>query len=152
MAGLFYAWRNLIFASLSLGLAGLMDAVDGALARMEGKATPFGGILDSVSDRYADALVLTGLALYLPEHLLVVIAALVGSLLVSYTRARAELEMERCDVGAGERAERLVILLLGSLLEAGGVEKAVYWALVLLAFIAHLTVLQRLWHARKTLG
>ncbi len=153
IAGLMYASSNLIFALLSLALSSVLDAADGAVARLSNRVSAFGGFLDSLTDRYSDAVILAGIAVYLQGHYLLVIAVLVGSLLVSYTRARSEMEIEgKCDVGYGERAERLIIIMAATIAEVIVPSlNAVYWALVVLAVLTHFTVVQRIWHTYKVL-
>jgi len=136
----------LLLATVLLLFSGFCDALDGVVARLFGQATVFGGFLDSVLDRYADAAVYFGIILGgLCTYLLWGLIAIVGSLLVSYSRARAEasgIKME--SIGLAERAERMVILLVASLI-------GVFWhpmtvmsaAIVLLAVLSNLTVLQR---------
>ncbi|HJO04843.1 MAG TPA: CDP-alcohol phosphatidyltransferase family protein [Acidobacteriota bacterium] len=131
-------------------LGGLLDLIDGAVARAYGTTTEFGGVLDSVVDRASDTLVHIGVVYHfhtLDEPLFVVLSAvsLGGSLGVSYTRARAENVIPECRVGFTERGERLVLLMLG--LFAGRLAQAV----TLLAFLAWLTTVQRLLHAYRIL-
>jgi CDP-diacylglycerol--glycerol-3-phosphate 3-phosphatidyltransferase len=105
-----------------------------------------------MSDRYSDSIVLIGIALYLSGHYLLIFIVIVGTLMVSYTRARSEMEIEQCDVGFGERAERLIIIIGATFLETvnSGLN-VLYWALVLLAILTHATVAQRIWHTYKVL-
>ncbi len=148
-----YASDNLIFALLTLTIGSILDATDGAVARLSNKVSAFGGFMDSLTDRYSDAIILVGIAVYLQDHYLLIITVLVGSLLVSYTRARAEMEISgKCDVGYGERAERLIIIMTATLVEATTPAlNAIYWALVVLAVLTHFTVAQRIWHTYKVL-
>jgi len=142
-------WQNrallLVLAFVLLLLSGFCDALDGIVARLFGQTTVFGGFLDSVLDRYADAAVYIGIILGGLCNVLWGLIAMVGSLLVSYSRARAEatgIKME--SVGLAERAERMIILLVATLI-------AVFWqpatvmnvAVILLAILSNLTVLQR---------
>lgn len=152
-AGFLYATGNILGATFVLIVASVLDVVDGALARMTGQVTAFGGFLDSVTDRLSDALILGGIALYLQSFELVFVV-LVGSFLVSYTRARAEMEIEKCDVGVGERADRLIILIAASIVEGLQLISAsvIYLALMLLAFLTYFTVMQRIWYTYKTLN
>ena len=144
----------LLAAALSLLASGFFDALDGVLARVYGQVTLFGGFLDSILDRYADALVLIGiilgwLATDSPLWLLVGLTALVGSLMVSYARARAEaagIKMET--VGLAERAERIIILAFASFLTLVW-RDALRWSVCLLAFLTNLTALQRVVYFRK---
>jgi len=144
----------LVSAALLLLASGFLDALDGVLARVYGQVTQFGGFLDSLLDRYADALVLVGitvgwLATDSPLWLLAGLAAVTGSLLVSYSRARAEAAGVRMEgVGLAERAERIIILVFASLLNLLW-RDALRWSVVLLAVLTNLTVLQRAVHVRK---
>lgn len=153
IAGIMYAKHNLIFASLALIFSSLFDVADGAVARLNKQVSAFGGFFDSLSDRYSDAVVLIGIALYLENHYLLVFVVLIGSYLVSYSRARAELEIKKCDVGIGERAERLVILIVATIIQASNIimANAIYWALIVLAVITHFTVIQRIWYTYNVL-
>ena len=150
LSALAYAkWQGysltLLLAAVLLLLSGFCDALDGIVARLYGQATVFGSFLDSVLDRYADAALYIGIivgGLCIPFWGMI---ALIGSLLVSYSRARAEAAGTRMEsVGLVERAERMIILLVASLV-------AVFWqptivmnvGVFLLAILSNLTVLQR---------
>ncbi len=140
----------LIAATIFLLASGFCDALDGALARIYGETTVFGGFLDSLLDRYVDAIILGGIILGGLCHPFWGLAALIGSLLVSYVRARAEaagVKMET--VGIAERAERLIILTVASLLNVIWLE-ALGWSIILLAILTNLTVLQRVIYFRKS--
>ena len=131
----------------------LLDVLDGALARASGKGTPFGAFLDSTLDRISEVLVLGAIALVFARDgrtwaLAATIAAIAGSFLVSYTRARAEALGLRGDVGLGSRAERVVVISAGLILAPWGV---LPWAIVLLAATAWLTVTQRVLSVRAQL-
>jgi archaetidylinositol phosphate synthase len=143
-----FAYGNLVYAFMLLFLGSLFDVLDGAVAKAQRKVTKFGGYLDSVADRYADAFILIGIAMYLNEHHVLIMVVIVGSILVSYSRARAETVIDKCDVGLAERSERLIILMVATLLAIAGVN-LFYEALVLLAVLTHLTVLQRILYTRK---
>ena len=132
-----------ILAPLLLLASGFCDAIDGAIARLYGEATIFGGFLDSLLDRYADAIIFCGILLGGLCDPFWVLTALVGSLLVSYARARAEaagVKMET--VGIAERAERLIILATASFLSIAWLQ-ALGWGVAILAILTNLTVLQR---------
>jgi archaetidylinositol phosphate synthase len=151
------AWQThtlyLSLAAFLLLLSGFCDALDGALARLHCEATAFGGFLDSLLDRYADAVVYTAIVLGGLSDLLWGLAALIGSLLVSYSRARVEatgIEME--SVGVAERAERMIILITASIVATFWQTRLIMNAtIVLLAVLSNLTVLQRASHAYKRL-
>ncbi len=140
----------LIAATIFLLASGFCDALDGALARIYGETTAFGGFLDSLLDRYVDAVVLGGIILGKLCDPFWGLAALIGSLLVSYVRARAEaagVKMET--VGIAERAERLIILAVASLLSVIWLD-ALGWSIILLAILTNLTVLQRVIYFHKS--
>jgi CDP-diacylglycerol--glycerol-3-phosphate 3-phosphatidyltransferase len=131
----------------------VLDILDGALARAGGKATPFGAFIDSTTDRIGEGMVLAAIAYVFARHdqdvfVVVAVAAVAGSFLVSYTRARAEAIGLKGDVGIGSRAERVVVITAGLVLAPWGV---LPWAIALLAATAWVTVLQRVLHVRKQL-
>jgi CDP-diacylglycerol--glycerol-3-phosphate 3-phosphatidyltransferase len=132
----------------------LLDILDGALARVGGKSTPFGAFIDSTTDRVGEGAMLAAIALVFARHnrdwaVVVAVAAVVGSFLVSYTRARAEALGLKGDVGLGSRAERVVLLTAGLVFAPWG---GLPWAIVVLAATAWLTVIQRILHVRKQLS
>jgi CDP-diacylglycerol--glycerol-3-phosphate 3-phosphatidyltransferase len=140
-------------AAVVFVVGSLLDILDGALARAGGKTTPFGAFLDSTTDRISEGFMLTSIAYVLarqhhPVFVAVAVAAVAGSFLVSYTRAKAETLGLRGDVGIGSRAERVVVITGGLVLAPWGV---LPWALVLLAATAWITVGQRVLHVRKQL-
>lgn len=152
----YVAWQAhtlcLLVATILLLLSGFCDALDGAIARLHAETTLFGGFLDSMLDRYADAIVYTGIIIGGLSDVPWGLAALIGSLLVSYTRARAEaagIKME--SIGLAERAERMIILAAASL-------AAIFWlpalniGVISLALLSNMTVLQRSLHVYRKLG
>jgi CDP-diacylglycerol--glycerol-3-phosphate 3-phosphatidyltransferase len=133
----------------------ILDILDGALARAGGKATPFGAFLDSTTDRIGEGAMLGAIALVFHRHdhpvaIALTFAAVVGSFLVSYTRAKAEALGLRGDVGLGSRAERVVVITAGLVFAPISI-----WLLVgaigLLTATAWLTVVQRILHVRRQL-
>jgi CDP-diacylglycerol---glycerol-3-phosphate 3-phosphatidyltransferase len=131
----------------------VLDILDGALARAGGKTTPFGSFLDSTTDRVGEGAMLGAIALIFSRQgnevaLGATIAAVAGSFLVSYTRAKAEALGLRGDVGFGSRAERVIVITAGLVLAPWG---ALQWAIYLLTVTAWLTVLQRILHVRTQL-
>jgi CDP-diacylglycerol--glycerol-3-phosphate 3-phosphatidyltransferase len=134
-----------------LALAGLFDFFDGALARAAGQVSPFGAFLDSVVDRYSDLIVLFG-ALVLYHRLgdltgaSLTMLALAGTVMVSYTKARAQSVGVDCQIGLMERPERLIVLIGGA---AFGVLTP---AMAALAVLANLTALQRIWYTRRAIN
>jgi CDP-diacylglycerol--glycerol-3-phosphate 3-phosphatidyltransferase len=131
----------------------VLDILDGALARRSGKGTPFGAFLDSTTDRISEGFMLGAIALVFAREenelaLGVAIAAIAGSFLVSYTRARAEALGLKGDVGIGSRAERVVVITAGLVLAPWGL---LSWAIYLLAATAWITVAQRVLSVRAQL-
>ncbi len=140
---------QLVAAGLVVLLAGFFDILDGALARRTNRVTRFGAVLDSTLDRLAEAALLLGiLFLYARERsvgeILLVGITLLGSLLVSYVRARAEGLGLECQVGLFTRAERVGVLALGLLLSRVG--HALVIALMVIAIFSFITVAQRLFY------
>jgi CDP-diacylglycerol---glycerol-3-phosphate 3-phosphatidyltransferase len=131
----------------------VLDILDGALARATGKGTPFGAFIDSTTDRIGEAAMLGAIGLVFMRDgkewaLAVTFAAMAGSFLVSYTRARAEALGLRGDVGLSSRAERVVIISAGLILAPWGF---LPWAISILAASAWITVLQRALSVRAQL-
>jgi CDP-diacylglycerol--glycerol-3-phosphate 3-phosphatidyltransferase len=127
--------------------AGFVDILDGALARRIGLVTPFGGVLDSTLDRLSDAALLVAVWVFLGDtfwQVLLVFLALVGSLLVSYVRARAEAAGMDCQRGLFTRAERIIVLALGLLLSS--LTNALVIALAIIVVFSFFTVGQRLFY------
>ena len=153
----FFENRNEIvfywLGALLFVVGSLLDILDGALARTSGKGTPFGAFLDSTTDRVSEGTMLGAIALVFSRHgnevaLAFAFAAVAGSFLVSYTRARAEALGLRGDVGIGSRAERVVVITAGLVLAPWG---ALPIAIYLLAATAWITVVQRVLHVRTQL-
>ena len=147
-AGAFIA-GHLRSAGMLLVLAGLCDLLDGSLARASGQVTAFGAFLDSVIDRYSDLVVLLGIVVLFARTpnargALVAMAGLVGSVMVSYTKARAASIGIECNVGVMERPERMICLIAGALLDQ------LELALWVLAILANVTALQRIVVTRRT--
>ena len=135
-------------AGLLLIVAGLCDFFDGAVARVSGQVTTFGAFLDSVIDRYSDLVVMLGIVVLFARTphargAVVAMAGLMGSMMVSYTKARAESVGVTCTVGLMERPERLICLIAGALLNL--LEPALW----VLAVLSNLTALQRIAFTRR---
>ncbi len=130
-------------------VAGLFDLLDGALARSTKQATRFGAVLDSVVDRISEAAILCGLLIwYIPQEetsleIVSIFIVLIGSFLVSYIRARAEGLGWQCQVGLFTRAERVIVLAVGLLVNQ------VFAALCILVVFVLITVVQRLVYLKK---
>lgn len=171
-AALLYGMGVFIWAGCILILAGTCDVLDGQLARQAGRTSRFGAFLDSTLDRFSEIIIFLGLAWYFsggnlspasvgrsgpgahsPVTVLFIVLAVGGSLMVSYTRARAEGLGLECKVGFMQRPERITLLIIGSLLapipKVGLVAMKV--CLFLLAFLSTLTALQRMIHVNRLL-
>ncbi len=139
---------HLLIAGLVVLIAGFFDMLDGALARRTNQATPFGAILDSTLDRLSEAVLLLGILVFYAREpsitgTLLVGAALIGSLLVSYIRARAEALGLECQAGLFTRAERVIVLALGLLLSQ--IDYAfLFIALAIIVALSFFTAGQRL--------
>jgi CDP-diacylglycerol--glycerol-3-phosphate 3-phosphatidyltransferase len=154
-------WEGLMFlGGVAFIVGSIMDTLDGRYSRMSGKGTPFGAFLDSTLDRLEEGIVLTAVAGYFALHgdrvaAAAVVVAVLASLMVSYTRARAEALGVECKVGLATRPVRVVILSIGlvfakgaSLGNFGLLKPAVY----VLAVLSLITVAQRIWHVRGALA
>ena len=152
--------RLFFLAGLVFIIGSVCDTLDGRYSRMSGKGTPFGAFLDSTLDRMEEGIVLTAVGAYFAakhDELAVaaVVAAVLFSLMVSYTRARAEALGVECKVGIASRAVRVVILSIGLLFARGAslgdfqlLEASVY----VLAGLAIITTFQRIFHVRRQLS
>ena len=142
------ASSHFILGGVLVLASGLFDLLDGALARLTGQTTSFGAILDSTVDRISEAAILCGLLIwYIPKEakieIVLIFAVLIGSFLISYIRARAEGLGLQCQVGLFTRAERVIVLSIGLLINQ------VFIALCVLAVFSYITVVQRLLYLWK---
>jgi CDP-diacylglycerol--glycerol-3-phosphate 3-phosphatidyltransferase len=153
----YFSYRHghaFFWAAAALFVAGsLLDILDGALARASGKVSPFGAFIDSTTDRVSEAFTLGAMLLVFARgHALfsvgLTLAAILGSFLVSYTRARAEMLGLRGDVGVGDRATRVVVITAGLVLAPWGV---LPWAIAVLTALAWYTVILRALFVRSQL-
>ena len=140
----------LVTAGIVYLVAGTLDLLDGALARLTRMSTPFGAFLDSTLDRISEGIVFAAVAYYFAHRgqaweASLVVLALLGSLLVSYTRARAEALGAKCKVGVMTRAERVILVALGLLFAS--LPLAIYILVALTGF----TVAQRILHTSRQL-
>lgn len=148
LAALAFAWERERLAGGLLILSGLFDFFDGSLARLSGQVTPFGAFLDSVIDRYSDLVVLLGLILLFIRvgkfrEILLTMVVLVGTVMVSYTKARAQSIGVACEIGLMERPERQICLIAGALLN---LLPLALWAL---AILVNFTAVQRIVFTRQ---
>ncbi len=153
----FYPRGELLTGTLVIAVLVLADAIDGTMARLSGRSSPWGAFLDSVLDRVADAAVLSGLALWLAGlgelwGVAFTLAALALGQIVSYTRARAEGLGAQAALGVAERAERLIIVLVSAgVVGLGAPVQVLVVAMAVLAVLSAVTVLQRFVAVRRQL-
>jgi CDP-diacylglycerol--glycerol-3-phosphate 3-phosphatidyltransferase len=146
-----FAVGNFRTGALIIFFAGFLDMLDGQVARRQNRVTAFGAFYDSTLDRYADMALYMGLLVYYSvsgrtPYVVLAAVATAGSVMVSYTRARAESLIPLCKVGFMERPERLVLLIIGGMFNRMG---AVLWVI---AVISTITVIHRIfytWHETR---
>ena len=151
--------RLFFLAGVAFIVGSIMDTLDGRYSRMSGKGTQFGAFLDSTLDRLEEGIVLTAVGAYFASQndqaaVAAVVAAVLFSLMVSYTRARAEALGVQCKVGLATRPVRVVILSIGLVLARGasiGHFELLVPAVYVLAALSLVTVGQRIWHVRQEL-
>ena len=152
--------RMFFLAGIAFIIGSIMDTLDGRYSRMSGKGTPFGAFLDSTLDRLEEGIVLTAVAAYFASRndqvaVAAVVIAVLGSLMVSYTRARAEALGVACTVGLATRPVRVVILSIGLVFAKGasiGHFELLAPAVYVLAALTAVTMLQRILYVRKELN
>ncbi len=143
-----------LVGGIAFAVGSICDTLDGRYARVSGKGTPFGAFLDSTLDRVEEGVVLAAVAANFSQGgddvaVAAVVVAVVASLMVSYTRARAEALGVECKVGIADRTVRAMILSAGLILaDLGLIKPAVY----VLGVLALVTVVQRIWHVRGALA
>ena len=153
----FFRLGHFFYAGLMVILAGICDVLDGRLARETKQITKFGALMDSTIDRYSEVLMFLGIAIFFHDKqsyiIYLIIFAITGSFMVSYTRARAEGLGIDCKIGLMQRPERVTYLAIGSLL--GSIPKTKYIFLILaiwfIAIFANITVVQRIIFIRNRL-
>ncbi len=144
-AAYLFAYGYFRWAGLTIILAAIFDLTDGPVARLSRRVTSFGGFFDSVLDRYSDLCLLIGLLVFYGRvnrfwYVTLVAVAMIGSVMTSYTRARAENLIPSCKVGFLERPERVVLIIIGALFDRMA---PVLWVIVVLS---NLTVIHRVIH------
>ncbi len=142
LAAYLFAYGYFRWAGGMVFLAGLFDMLDGRVARLSNRVTPFGGFFDSVLDRYSDLCLMIGLLVFYGRinrfwYVTLVALVMIGSVMVSYTRARAENLISTCKVGFLERPERMVLILIGAFFDRMA---PVLW---IIAVLSTLTVIHR---------
>ena len=144
------AFGNFALGGILIILAGILDGLDGTLARLTNQATQFGAFLDSTTDRFAEGAIFLGILYAFLQRgqtwvAYLVFVAFLGSVMVSYARARAEGVGVECREGWLTRFERIAILVLGLILTAFFGDAALLIALGLIALFANVTAIQRMW-------
>ncbi len=144
LAGILIAIGELLWGGLLAMLVGPLDALDGVMARLRNESSSYGAFIDSISDRYSEIFLFGGLAVYFvrmnnPGSTLLVFFAAVGSIMVSYARARAEAVGFSAKIGLLSRAERYIILIPGIIFNYLNI------SLWILAILTHFTAIQRIW-------
>ena len=160
VAAVLVTQRLFFLAGIAFILGSIADTLDGRYSRMSGKGTPFGAFLDSTLDRIEEGVVLCAVAAYFAASgdevaVAAVVATVLGSLMVSYTRARAEALGVQCTVGLATRAVRVVILAVGLVFAKGaslGDFELLKLAIYLMAALTMVTVVQRVFHVRRELN
>jgi len=142
-----FAMGQFKMGGVLLIITGLFDMVDGMVARTANAATPFGAFFDSIMDRYSDLILYLGLIIYYGRedrmnYVVLVGVVMMGSVLTSYARARAECLIPKCKVGFLERPERIVLLIIGSFYFMD----PVLWVI---AVLANWTVIHRILYTRS---
>lgn len=160
LAAVLVVERLFFLAGIAFIIGSIMDTLDGRYSRMSGKGTPFGAFLDSTLDRLEEGIVLIAVAAYFASQsdqvaVAAVVAAVLGSLMVSYTRARAEALGVACQVGLATRPVRVVILSVGLVFARGaslGHFSLLAPAVYLLAGLTIITMIQRIAHVHRALA
>lgn len=140
--------QNLLIGGVLILCGGFFDMLDGVIARVNMRATNFGAFLDSVLDRYSDAFVLLGFSWYFLKNNMITgiflcFGTLIGALIISYAKARAEGLGEDCQTGLMERPERVLLMAFAALT---GWVSLIMWIMLVLT---HITVIQRIYHVWK---
>lgn len=152
-AGFFFAWEKPWPAALFVLLCGLFDILDGKVAANSGRRSLFGAIFDSSLDRYSEFFIYLGLAYYLRHHwgLWLIFFTLLGSFMVSYTRARAEGLGMASNIGLMQRAERMILLIAGAIAGAifANLRTSMIAVLIIITVASHITAWQRIFYVRQ---
>jgi len=142
--------HNLLLGGILILFGGVFDRLDGIIAKVNNRATDFGAFLDSVTDRYSDSFLLLGFSWYFIKMgsvlgLFLSIGTMVGSLITSYARARAEGLGRQCYVGLMERPERIILMAFGA------ITGLILPVMGLMLLLTHVTVVQRIYHVWKVM-
>ncbi|MCX7816540.1 MAG: CDP-alcohol phosphatidyltransferase family protein [Syntrophales bacterium] len=150
IAAVFIVQERFFLGGLCLMVSGFFDLVDGAVARSTNRVSSFGGVLDSVLDRYSDLLVTIAIAVSFirkGDQFLAAVSliAVMGVAIIPYVKARANAEGITCEVGILERAERIILLLVGLMVDLLSL------TMIVMAVLSHVTVMQRVLHVKRFL-
>jgi CDP-diacylglycerol--glycerol-3-phosphate 3-phosphatidyltransferase len=152
-AGIFFAAGQPVWATVMIFFCGLFDILDGKVAIQTDRTSLFGAIFDSTLDRYSEFFIYFGLAYYFKEHwaLWILFWTFLGSTMVSYTRARAEGLGIDCKVGFMQRAERMILLSLGSVVGSlfNIFDQVIIGVLIFITLVSNFTALQRTFYVKK---
>lgn len=152
-AGVLFALARPLWAGIVIILCGFFDLLDGQVAAKTNKKSLFGAIFDSTLDRYSEFFIYLGIAYYFRHHwaLWLCFFTFFGSYMVSYTRARAEGLGVECQIGIMQRAERLGLLAIGSVLGAlfSAFDTVMIAVLITIAVVSNITAFQRIYHVKK---
>jgi phosphatidylglycerophosphate synthase len=140
--------KNLVAGGILILCGGFFDMLDGVIARVNNRTTNFGAFLDSVLDRYSDAFLLLGFSVHFFKNDLIsgvflCFGTMIGALIISYAKARAEGLGEDCRTGLMERPERVILMAFGAIT---GLVLPIMWIMLVLT---HVTVIQRIYHVWK---
>jgi CDP-diacylglycerol--glycerol-3-phosphate 3-phosphatidyltransferase len=154
VAAYLFAYGYFRWAGIAVFLAGLFDMLDGRVARFSNRVTPFGGFFDSVLDRYSDLCLMIGLLVFYGRinrfwYVVLVAAAMIGSVMVSYTRARAENLISTCKVGFLERPERMVLIIIGAMFDRMA---PVLWVIAVMATVTVIHRVAYTWQESRRLA
>ena len=152
-AGVLFFLKHPFWAGIAIAICGLFDILDGKVAANTNQKSLFGAIFDSALDRYSEFFIYLGLAAYFRHHwaLWLTFWTILGSSMVSYTRARAEGLGIECKIGIMQRAERMLLLFLGAMI--GSIfdifDPAMITALAIIAVFSNITAIQRTFYVKK---
>lgn len=150
LAGFFFYAREPLLGAITIVVTGVIDMLDGAVARATNRVTRFGGVLDHVLDRYAEFAIIVGMLLGGHLNPLWAIYVIFGMVMASYVRAKAESigGLKSCSVGIMERQEKLILLVIGSILVLW-FEEALNITAIIVGTLSHVTAVQRLMYTYK---
>jgi CDP-diacylglycerol--glycerol-3-phosphate 3-phosphatidyltransferase len=154
VAAYLFAYGYFRWAAGAVFLAGLFDMLDGRVARLTNRVTPFGGFFDSVLDRYSDLCLMIGLLVFYGRinrfwYVALVAVAMIGSVMVSYARARAENLIPTCKVGFLERPERMVLIIIGAMFDRMA---PVLWVIAVMATVTVIHRVAYTWQESRRLA